>query len=107
MGFDFNDYINIFDKDITCADFTNQVFQECLSDAAERQDDWLHMAGTLEERPVIKDSAQDVLGQVFDDDIAWVRECFVFGMLYYYRDKCDMGIEGDVAHELSQWLGEE
>lgn len=103
---DFNDYVNIFDTNTTCAEWVNQEFDFQRVAAAKRQGEWLHMAGTLEERPVIKNCAAEVFGDLFDDEIAWLRECFVFGMLQYFRDECDMGMEGDVAGELAEWLGE-
>lgn len=103
MGY--NEEHNVFEPDLTCADWIDEVARGIGLDTFHRQEELVHMAGEVADRPMTKAGCLDVARDIVLDRLDWLVSLLTYGVVEDLHKAADVDVDEDTAREWNEYMG--
>lgn len=102
MGY--NDEHNVFEHDLTCAEWIDEVAKGIGWDTFRRQEELVYMAGEVADRPMTKAGCLDVAHDIVLDRLDWLVSLLTYGVVEDLYG-ADVDVDEETADEWNEYMG--
>lgn len=101
----YNEDHNLFDDDLTCAEWIEGVAKRVSWKTFERQEDMVYMAGEIADRPMTKSGCLEVAREIVEGELSWLVQAMAYGVVDDLYRLSDVDVDEETAQDYNEFMG--